>query len=312
MWRQQALAILLLVWLCSLAGCSGNAAARTKFVTIPPGDFQMGSPLSEHDRFDNETPHRVLTRSFEIAATPVTVDQFARFVHETGYQTTAEKEGWAYGAWNARANRWDKLRGASWRHPGFPQPQRDDHPVVDVTWFDAVAYCLWLSANEHRSYRLPTEAEWESACRAGTVTAYPWGDDPACVRGHANGCDASAKDLFNLFPPFDWSDGYRYTSPVAHFKPNAWGLYDMIGNTLEWCSDYFAKYPTGDVIDPTGPSRGKQRVLRGGAFVYGPKHCRSAFRGRNDPDFRNFYIGFRVVRELPAIATTSTRPEAGS
>jgi formylglycine-generating enzyme required for sulfatase activity len=268
-----------------------------KFISIPAGEFVMGSPASEPLRFENETPHRVrITHRFSMSATHVTVAQFAAFVKDSGYVTAAEKEGWAYGAWNTTTNQWDKFDGANWRNPGFPQTP--DHPVVDVTWNDAMAFCQWLSQKEGKTYALPTEAQWEYACRAGSNTAYIWGDDPDAGAGFANCLDQSARERFTLFPPFNWFDGFVYTSPVASFKPNAWGLYDMLGNTLQWCSDYFGDYPPDQPGHPiTDPARttGEQRNLRGGAFIYGPKHSRCAFRGRNNADFRNFYIGFRII-----------------
>jgi formylglycine-generating enzyme required for sulfatase activity len=292
-------ALILGCWIIpALAGAAPawTNSIQMEFVRIPAGEFTMGSPLSEMDRFTNETPHQVkITKPFLLGATHVTVGQFGVFVKETGYQTVAEKEGWAYGAWNAEQNKWDRLEGGSWRNPGFAQD--DTHPVVCVNWHDATAFCRWLAGKERRSYRLPTEAEWEYACRAGTKTAYPWGENPDDGQGRANGCDQTAAGRFALFPAFTWSDGFLYTSPVARFRPNAWGLHDMIGNTLQWCADGFADYPAGPVEDPRGPADAKERNLRGGAFVYGPRHCRSAFRGRNSPDFRNFYIGFRVLLE---------------
>ncbi|HEX3357675.1 MAG TPA: formylglycine-generating enzyme family protein [Tepidisphaeraceae bacterium] len=263
------------------------------FAHIPAGDFSMGSPPTEPLRFDNEALHRVhIAHPFLMSVSDITVAQFAAFIADTHYKTTAEKEGWAYGVWNAAANRWDKLAGASWRNPGIPQTP--NHPVVDVSWHDAVAFCRWLSEKERKTYRLPTEAEWEYACRAGSQSAYFWGNDPDAGAGFANCLDQSAKERFTLFPPFNWTDGFVYTSPAASFKPNQWGLYDMLGNTLQWCSDYFTDYPTDAATDPA-PSTGQQHNLRGGAFVYGPKHSRCAFRGRNDPGFRNYYIDFRIV-----------------
>ena len=267
-----------------------------KFVRIPAGEFVAGSPASEPERFTNETPHRVsLTKPLWLGATHVTVGQFATFVNATGYQTLAERQGWAYDSWNEREKAWNKLIGGSWKNPGYPQAV--DHPVVCVTWHDATAFCDWLSAKEARKYRLPTEAEWEYACRAGKSTAYPWGDNPDDGKGWANCLDQTAASRFTLFPAFNWSDGYVYTSPVAAFRPNDRGLYDMIGNALEWCGDWFAEYPSGPVENPTGPPEGRERVLLGGSFIYGPRHCRCAFRGRNSPDFENFYVGFRVLLE---------------
>jgi formylglycine-generating enzyme required for sulfatase activity len=242
-----------------------------------------------------------------MSATDITVAQFSEFVAETGYKTAAEREGFAFGIWNTSTNQWDRHAGASWRSPGFAQTPQD--PVVDVDWDDAVAFCRWLSGNEGKTFRLPTEAEWEYACRAGTQTAYFWGDDPELGKGFANCLDQSAKARFALFPPFGWSDGFVYTSPVGTFRANPWGLYDMLGNVLQWCSDFYGVYPARDSDGPaTDPAlaEGKQRNLRGGAFVYGPKHCRCAFRGRNDAGFRNFYIGFRIVEEGGAGRETIT------
>jgi formylglycine-generating enzyme required for sulfatase activity len=267
-----------------------------KFLRIPAGEFVMGSPPTEPDRLTNETPHHVqITRAFWLGETTITFGQFSKFVEATGYRTAAEQAGVSHGAWNVAAGRWDTRPDGSWKNPGFAQNEK--HPVVCVTWHDANAFCEWLGARENRRCRLPTEAEWEYACRAGTTTAFPWGDNPDDGAGRANGDDATAKNIFTIFPAFNWSDGFIYTSPVGTFRPNSWGLYDMIGNTLQWCGDRFGTYPPGAVTDPMGAANGGERVLRGGAFVYGPARCRCAFRGRNSPGFENFYIGFRVVLE---------------
>ena len=265
-------------------------------VRIPAGEFVMGSPASEPNRSDDESQHLVrITMPFWMGATDITVGQFAAFARATGYLTAAEREGYSCGIWNLQAKEWNRIEGGSWKNPGFIQD--DNHPVVAVTWADANAFCEWLGAQEHRKYRLPTEAEWEYACRAGGTTAYPWGDNPDDGKGWANCDDVASQKEFNLFPGFNWPDGWHDTSPVATYRPNAWGLYDMIGNVLQWCGDWYGGYPAGVATDPAGPAEGKERVLRGGAFVYGPRHCRCAFRGRNKPDFRNYYIGFRVVAE---------------
>ncbi|HEX2853376.1 MAG TPA: formylglycine-generating enzyme family protein [Opitutaceae bacterium] len=270
-----------------------------KLVRIPAGSFVGGSPATEKERSPNETQHAVtITQPFWLSATHVTVAQFETFVRESGHRTAAETQGYAYGAWSVETNGWTKLPEGSWKNPGFKQA--GDHPVVCVTWNDARAFCFWLSAKEGHTYRLPTEAEWEYACRAGGTTAYPWGENPDDGKGWANCSGQETAALFTLFPAFTWPDGFQHTAPVASFRANAWGLHDMIGNALQWCGDWYAEYPAGAAENPHGPPEGKERILRGGAFIYGPRHCRSAFRGRNFPDFQNFYVGFRVVREATA------------
>jgi len=269
------------------------------FIRVTAGEFMAGSPLTEPERSTNEVQHRVsITKPYWLGATHVTVKQFADFVKASGYQTAAEKQGWANGSWDVAGNKWSRLEGGSWRNPGFQQAS--NHPVVCVTWHDANAFCDWLSKKEGRKYRLPTEAEWEYASRAGQTNAYLWGNDSAAGEGWVNGSDHSSSNLFPLFPCYNWSDGFVYTSPVGSFRPNAWGLSDMLGNALQWCGDWFGDYPTNPVTDPKGPATGKERILRGGSFVYGPKHTRCAFRGRNLPDFQNFYVGFRVLLETEA------------
>ncbi|HEU5395650.1 MAG TPA: formylglycine-generating enzyme family protein [Verrucomicrobiae bacterium] len=306
-----------IAWICLAVGVWGAGCAPTpvqqtgrpafrpeirtngvgmELIRLPAGEFVMGSPGSEPNRSADEIQHRVkITQSFWMSATPVTVGQFAEFARATGYRTAAERDGFSFGIWNLQKKEWNRIDGGSWKNPGFPQDDR--HPVVAVTWNDASAFCDWLGAREHRKYRLPTEAEWEYACRAGGTTAYPWGNNPDDGKGWANCNDIGSKEEFNLFPAFNWPDGWHYTSPVGSYRPNAWGLYDMIGNVLQWCSDWYGEYPAGLAVDPRGPADGKERILRGGAFVYGPRHCRCAFRGRNQPDFRNYYIGFRVVAD---------------
>jgi sulfatase modifying factor 1 len=270
-----------------------------KLVRIPAGSFTAGSSATEKERSPNEAQHPVtITKAFWLSATHVTVAQFGAFVRESGHRTAAEDQGFAYGIWSVADNAWTKLPGKSWKDPGFEQT--GDHPVVCVTWNDARAFCAWLSAKEGRVYRLPTEAEWEYACRAGTTTAYPWGENPDDGKGWANCSAQNTAAVFTLFPAFTWTDGFHHTAPVASFRANAWGLHDMIGNALQWCGDWYAEYPSGSLENPRGPSDGKERILRGGAFIYGPRHCRSAFRGRNYPDFQNYYVGFRVVREATA------------
>ena len=273
-----------------------GGGAKMKFVKIEPGEFMMGSPAGEKDRSGDEGPqHKVrITKAFYVGVHEVTRGQFAAFVQDAGYKTEAEKEGWSY-AWDGKT--WSKVNGASWKAPGFEQ--KDDHPVVCVSWNDAVAFCEWASKKTKGTVRLPTEAEWEFACRGGTTTAYQWGDDPDKGQGWCNGADLTAKDQFKDWAVFNWRDGFVYTAPVGSFKGNAWDLYDMHGNVWEWCADWHAdKYEGGQQTDPTGPANGTFRVLRGGAWVDYPWSCRSALRGRETPVSRNDYCGFRCVRTV--------------
>ena len=262
-----------------------------KFIEIEPGQFMMGSPSDEEERDNEETQHRVrLTRPFLMGVHEVTRGQFARFVQDGGYRTDAEKEGWAY-AFND--NNWNKISGASWRNPGFEQG--DSHPVVCVSWTDAVALCQWLSRKEGKSYRLPTEAEWEYACRAGSSGRFSFGDAHADLHQYGNYADCSTA--------FEWSDkahsdGQKFTAPGGSYRANAWGLHDMHGNVWEWCSDWYGQYPRGEAVDPTGPAKGACRVLRGGSWARWPKRCRSAARVWITPDYRNNDLGFRLVLDL--------------
>ncbi len=284
---------------------------RIGLTLVPAGQFEMGSPLSEKDRDDNEIQHTVkLTRPVYFAQTHVTVAQWREFA-ATGYRTDAEKAGTVYG------EKGDGTLGVvndlSWKNPGFTQA--DDHPAVVLSWNDAKAFCDWLSKKSGRKVRLPSEAEYEFANRAGTATAYQWGNNPDDGRGWANCGDQSAKKKYPKWTmTFSWDDGYVYTSPVKKFKANAFGLYDMNGNAGNWCEDFYAKEyfktrPTVDV-DPKGPASGDEetsvfdqkkyasRVLRGGGWRYSTWDCRSAHRGYGTPDLRLYSLGFRVVVSL--------------
>jgi len=265
-----------------------------KFAYIPTGQFMMGSPASEEGHDDGELQHRVrISKPFGMGIHQVTRGQFAAFASAAGYQTEAEKEGWSY-AWKGKE--WAKVNGVCWRKPGFDQD--DNHPVVCVSWNDAQEFMQWLSQQDDRLYHLPTEAQWEYACRAGTQTTYPWGDSPDAAKGWANCADITAKAKFPNWTTFNWADGFVYTSPVGSFRSSTWGLYDMIGNVLEWCEDRYGEYPKTEVTDPAGPADGLSRVLRGGSWRGGPLGCRAACRSRSAPDYRCRYIGFRLALDF--------------
>lgn len=277
-----------------------------KLVLIPKGEFQMGS-----EELPSEKPiHRVrITKDFYLANQHVTVGQFRAFVKDTGYQTEAEAKGKGALGFDAEARWLAPKADFNWKKPGFEQA--DDHPVVCVSWNDAVAFCKWLSRKESKTYRLSTEAEWEYACRAGTTTRFSCGETDASLQGHANLADASLKAkvgdrivTMNVAPPGNQSggiaafdDGYAFTSPVGKFKPNPWGLYDMHGNAWQWCNDWSQnRYPTDKLQDdPQGPATGMGRCIRGGTWFIGPLRCRSANRVQRDPAQSFCYVGFRVA-----------------
>lgn len=267
-----------------------------KFLRIEPGEFLMGSPATENGRSDNETQHKVkITKPFFLGIHHVTHGQFVVFTRAADYQSEAEKEGFSYNDLGV-----ERVSGTSWINPGFEQ--NNDHPVVQISWNDAQAFCTWLSKKEGKTYRLPTEAEWEYACRAGTQTAYFWGNDPDGGKGFCNAADMTVKEKFPFASTFNWADGFVYTAPVGSFKPNPWGLYDMIGNAWEWCSDYGGPYPPGDAVDPTGPAQGddkSSRVFRGGSWCYDPRLSRAAFRFAYAQSHRDPSSGFRCAVDCP-------------
>jgi len=273
--------------------------ASIKLKLIPAGQFLMGSAPSDKDAVDSEKPwHWVrITQPFYLGVTEVTRGQFRRFVDETGYKTEAERD--AKGGSGMRAEKDYKERDAkfTWLNTGFEQT--DDHPVVNVTWNDALAFCGWLSRVESHTYRLPTEAEWEYACRAGTTTKYFSGDDPETLASIGNVADGTAKEKYpNWREAIAARDGYVYTAPVGRYAASAFGLYDMHGNVGEWCQDWYRHdyYGRAPVDDPVCSTEAKERVLRGVAWDARSPCCRSAFRAYDPPGSGDCCVGFRVAR----------------
>ena len=254
-----------------------------EFVLIDPNEFQMGSPSEEPDRQDDELQHPVqLTHRLLFGRHEVTVGQFAKFIADNPtYKTTAEQAS---------------PPGTTWR-TAFTT-QHDDFPVVNVSWHDAVAFCEWLSRTERLSYRLPTEAEWECACRAGSVTRYFWGNDEQSLGIFANVLDQSLQSLLkDPQQAAPWDDGFPNTSPVGKFQANGFGIFDLNGNAWEWCSDRYAPdFPKQLIIDPTGPEAGELHVVRGGSWLSLSRDARSATRDARPTMTYQNNIGFRVVR----------------
>ena len=286
-----------------------------KLEPIPAGEFLMGGQetaeqlvkgFAAYKRpasfFVDEYPrHRVrITRPYCLGKTEVTIGQFRAFVEATGYKTEAETDGqggWGYDSVSGKCGG-RELR-FHWKNTGFPQTE--EHPVMNVTWNDAVAFCQWLSKKEGKKYRLPTEAEWEYACRAGTTTRYNNGDDPDELPKVGQVNDARGRTTFPHVQELDITKGeaVKFTSPVGKLPANRFGLQDMHGNVWEWCSDWFGEdyYAKSPVDDPQGPATGNRRVRRGGAWNSYPLWARSAFRNWNTPWSRCVNLGFRVALE---------------
>ncbi len=257
-------------------------AIGMKLKRIPAGEFLMGSPDSDKDAGGNEKPqHRVrITQPYYLGIHQVTRGQFGRFIEATRYQTEAEQDGKGGWGWDHSSSKLVQDPKFTWRSSGFNQT--DDHPVVNVSWNDSLAFCDWLGKQEGQKYKLPTEAEWEYACRAGTTTRYSLGD---------------SQDLLDQYAWYS-ANSNGQTHPVGEKKPNAWGFHDMHGNVWEWCwdgydADYYKQSPADD---PRGPLRAAGRVIRGGGWGIDPRYARSAFRDWDTPEFRFIGLGFRVAR----------------
>ncbi|MBD3334715.1 MAG: SUMF1/EgtB/PvdO family nonheme iron enzyme [Candidatus Eisenbacteria bacterium] len=222
-----------------------------EFVWIPPGEFVMGSPFTEKERSYDEGPRH-----------PVTIT-----------------EGFWLGRYEVTQEQWTGVMGSN---PALGEPA-PDIPIQNISFSDAQDFVMTLNEKAGAElYRLPTEAEWEYACRAGTETAYYYGDNPNALRRYA---------IYNR------SSGHRVRA-VGQRKPNPWGLYDMYGNVWEWCSDWYAEtYSQRPQTDPQGPPEGSERVIRGGSWGSYAPQCRSAFRGHTTPLRTNSAIGLRLVRE---------------
>jgi eukaryotic-like serine/threonine-protein kinase len=256
-----------------------------ELVRVPGGEFPMGSDKKKDPNADgDEQPqHTICLDEYWMGQYPVTVVQFAAFVRASGYRTTAEEKGTGWG-WTGK--KWEEIKGADWQHPRGPQSDVKDkqsHPVTQVSWGDAVAFCEWAGQAAEVGIRLPTEAEWEKAARGTDGRIYPWGsekiDKKRCNFG------MNVKD----------------TTPVGQYSPagdSPYGCADMAGNAWEWVSDpYDGKYYKNSPREnPAGAAAGEYRVLRGGSWLNDEWDVRSAFRYRLDPDFRYSGIGFRCAR----------------
>ena len=254
-----------------------GAGVQMDMILVQPGSFTQGSPASEAGREADEGPQRrvTITRPFYMAKFPVTRGQFARFVESTRFRTEAEiGQSGGFGVVDGKLV---QQKPFNWRNPGFEQS--DDHPVVIVSALDAAAFCKWLTAKSGRLCELPTEAQWEFACRAGATLAH-----------YAAPVDAIAWHRGN---------GLSQTHPVGEKKANAWGFHDFYGPVWQWCRDWYAPYPAGNATDPLQTNQNlsdkPRQVLRGGSILSDVSHSRSAERYRNDARSRNADNGFRII-----------------
>jgi formylglycine-generating enzyme required for sulfatase activity len=282
---------------------------------IPAGEFQMGTDGDYGSPLDGEGPaHAVKLAAFYLDATCVTNEQFNAFVNATGYKTESERFGWSFvffGHLSAKQQAtavrlrvlgsewWCRVDGATWRHPEGPGShikQRWAHPVVQVSWIDAVAYATWVGK------RLPTEAEWEYAARGGLAQKrFPWGDE----------LEPEGRHRMNVwqgvFPTANTeADGHFGPAPAKSYRANGYGLYQMTGNVWEWCADWFdaATYRRNargqPCVNPTGPGTGDRRVMRGGSYLCHASYCnryRTDARSSNTPDSATTNLGFRCARD---------------
>ena len=290
-----------------------------KLVLIPPGEFLMGSSKSVDEtaqllelaeetkvQYGDEHPqHRVrITKPFLLGAHEVTVGQFRAFVRDAGYKTEAERDGEGGCGWDESKSKFDGPDPKyNWQSTGFDQDDR--HPVSNVSWNDAAAFYEWLSRKEGKTYRLPTEAEWEYACRAGTTTMYFHGDDREGLARVGNVADGTAKEMRADWSTIKARDGYVFSAPVGEFRPNGFGLFDVHGNVWEWCQDWYQSgyYSQSPTDDPVGPSEGSNRVVRSGGWGYLDWRCRSADRCGRAPSHRVSRVGFRLAVSCAPIVT---------
>ena len=293
------------------ASASGPEPNGRDMVRLDGGRFLMGTDSADAIPGDGETPVReIFVDPFRIDACAVSNVAFAAFVDATGYRTDSERLGWSF-VFEGRLSRklrrtaiedrlpgarwWCKIGGADWRHPEGPGSsiaRRGDHPVVQVSHNDALAYCAWAGC------RLPTEAEWEFAARGGVEqTALPWGDE--LEPGGEHRCNVWQ----GSFPDRDLGlDGWRGTCPVDAFEPNGFGLYNVCGNVWDWCADWWSAVPAAPgARNPRGPATGTSRVTRGGSHLCHVSYCsryRLSARTHNTPDSAAGHMGFRCAADV--------------
>ncbi len=276
-----------------------------EMVMIPSGTVFIGSYEEEIGRKKGERNRIMATikKPFAMAKNEVTLGQYRMFMEDTNYKS---KEAFYKGEPLVGCNYYDGksygyVAAHNWKNPGYPQRETD--PVVCVSWSDADAYAKWLSKKTGRRYRVPSTVEFEYASRAGSSTPWFWGTDPSIACEYANIGDKAFANKFPSRASFPCNDGYVFTTKVGRFKPNKFGLYDMVGNAWEWTNDCFQNDLTDAPVDGSSWTKNTNdacawRTPKGGSWISGVSWSRAAVRSRDGADYRSFMLGFRVAAEV--------------
>ncbi len=289
-----------------------DCADCSPVVVVPPGRFLMGSDDGENNRPEGPIHEVRFVRPFALGQFEVTLAEFRRFAAATGHVVShgCRVQGREVSAETGRVE-WNTDKSAGWQAPAFRNPQPADSPVVCVGRIDALAYVAWLTQKTGKPYRLPSESEWEYAATAGGRGAYSWGNNQDLACEYGNLYDRAGRQANDFGWGFvDCDDGFAEIAPVAKFRPNNFGLHDMIGNVWEWTADcYRATYdkaPTDGSPEPAAPDCDNWSV-RGGGWMTRPSRQRLSFRGRDPNDAHYSFFGFRVARDLSVSEIKSWR-----
>ena len=278
-----------------------GVAVIPQVINVPPGCFQMGSPGTEEGRGTDEVLHRVCVKGFKLAKTEITLEEFGKFISATHFITDAERNTGESGCWSYQKEsekHWNWWQWANWKLPLRGASIVSNTPVTCVSLYDVMAYIQWLNKETGQEYRLPTEAEWEYAARAGTTTARYWGNNPDIACSYANVADNTQLGPAKWPQTHNCEDGYFFTATVRALRANKFGLYDMLGNVWEWtCSKYEEKY-TGaeEVCTDIKPGSDVLISIRGGGWNADAPRVRAAYRNWGVAWSRQANQGFRLVR----------------
>ncbi len=276
-----------------------------EMAVIPAGSVYIGSYEEEIGRkkSDRSRVKATIEKPFALATKEITLGEYRRFMTATNYRSKAAvRDGEPLVGCNYfDGKQYGYIANHNWKNPGYPQ--REDAPVVCVSWSDANAYAEWLTQKTGRKYRVPSAVEFEYASRAGSAAPWYWGTDPEEACDYANIGDRAFSEKYPTRPSFPCTDGYVHTSPVGKFKPNKFGLYDMVGNAWEWTEDCYKKDLTdapldgsADIDDPENNC--KWRTPKGGSWISGIAWSRAAVRSADGANYKSFMLGFRVAAEM--------------